>query len=99
LIPAPAFLLSSAAPFVFRRLARRLTQKFLQRLPIINLPTLRKVFRLTLGKPGMVVARALVDPALADELRDSCMSVALALGGWAKPAKSKNAKSKAAGAS
>ncbi len=46
------------------------------------------MFRLTLGKPGMVVARALVDPALADELRDSCMSVALALGGWAKPAKS-----------
>ncbi len=48
---------------------------------------------------GMVVARALVDPALADELRDACMSVALDLGGWAKPAKSKNAKSKPAGAS
>ncbi len=47
----------------------------------------------------MVVASALVDPALADELRDSCMSVALALGGWAKPAKSKNGKSKAAGES
>ena len=55
------------------------------------------MLRLTLGKPGMVVARALVDLTLADELRDACMSVAL--GGWAKPAKSKNAKSKAAGAS
>ena len=55
------------------------------------------MFRLTLGKPGMVVARALVDLTLADELRDACMSVAL--GGWAKPAKSKNAKSKPAGAS
>jgi TetR/AcrR family transcriptional repressor of nem operon len=45
---------------------------------------------------GMVVARALVDRNLADELRDACMSVALDLGGWAKPGKSKNGKSKAA---
>src|SRR6266851_348527 len=45
---------------------------------------------------GMVVARALVDPALADELRDACMSVALNLGGWPKQSKSKNGKSKAA---
>src|SRR6266478_4652274 len=45
---------------------------------------------------GMVVARALVDPALADELRDACMSVALNLGGWSTPPKSKNGKSKAA---
>src|SRR2546429_422870 len=48
---------------------------------------------------GMVVARALVDPALAGGLRDACMSVALDLGGWAKPAKSKNGKSRAAAAS
>src|SRR5882762_3636366 len=47
---------------------------------------------------GMVVARALVDPALANELRDACMSVALNLGGWAKPAKSKNGKTKVASA-
>src|SRR6267154_2522941 len=47
---------------------------------------------------GMVVARALVDPALSAELRDACMSVALDLGGWSKPAKSKNGKSKAAAA-
>ena len=49
----------------------------------------------------MVVARALVDRTLADELRDACMQVALdlALGGWSKPAKSKNGKSKAAAAS
>ncbi len=45
---------------------------------------------------GMVVARALVDPALANELRDACMSVALDLGGWSKPTKSKNGKSRAA---
>jgi TetR/AcrR family transcriptional regulator, transcriptional repressor for nem operon len=31
---------------------------------------------------GMVVARALVDGKLADELRDACMSVALKMGGW-----------------
>src|SRR6266481_5572305 len=47
---------------------------------------------------GMVVARALVDPALADELRGACMSVALNLGGWSKPSKSKNGKAKSASA-
>ena len=31
---------------------------------------------------GMVVARAVVDRTLADELRDACMEVALKLGGW-----------------
>jgi TetR/AcrR family transcriptional repressor of nem operon len=31
---------------------------------------------------GMVVARAMVNRALADELRDACMAVALELGGW-----------------
>jgi TetR/AcrR family transcriptional repressor of nem operon len=42
---------------------------------------------------GMVVARALVNPTLADELRDACMAVALDLGGWEKKAKSKNGNS------
>jgi AcrR family transcriptional regulator len=31
---------------------------------------------------GMVVARAMNDRALADELRDACMTIALELGGW-----------------
>lgn len=31
---------------------------------------------------GMVVARAMADRTVADELRDACMSVALELGGW-----------------
>jgi AcrR family transcriptional regulator len=48
---------------------------------------------------GMVVARALVDPALASELRDACMSVALNLGGWSTPPKTKSGKSKVAAAS
>jgi TetR/AcrR family transcriptional regulator, transcriptional repressor for nem operon len=33
---------------------------------------------------GMVVARAMVNRAAADELREACMSVALKLGGWRK---------------
>jgi TetR/AcrR family transcriptional regulator, transcriptional repressor for nem operon len=43
---------------------------------------------------GMVVARALANRAVADELRDACMSVALELGGWDKESKSKAEKSK-----
>jgi TetR/AcrR family transcriptional regulator, transcriptional repressor for nem operon len=31
---------------------------------------------------GMVIARAIADRALADELRGACMTVALKLGGW-----------------
>jgi TetR/AcrR family transcriptional repressor of nem operon len=42
---------------------------------------------------GMVVARTMVDRALADELRAACMAVALNLGGWNKKNKSKNGKS------
>jgi len=41
---------------------------------------------------GMVVARTMVDRALADELRAACMAVALNLGGWNKKNKSKNGK-------
>jgi TetR/AcrR family transcriptional repressor of nem operon len=38
---------------------------------------------------GMVLARSVVDRALADELRDACKAVALSLGGWDKAANSK----------
>ena len=31
---------------------------------------------------GMVVARSVVDRAVADELRNACMTIALKLGGW-----------------
>ena len=34
---------------------------------------------------GMVVARALIDRAYADELRDACMTVALEFGRWDTP--------------
>jgi TetR/AcrR family transcriptional repressor of nem operon len=43
---------------------------------------------------GMVVARTVVDRAVADELREACMTVALGLGGWDEHSKSKNRKSK-----
>jgi TetR/AcrR family transcriptional repressor of nem operon len=44
---------------------------------------------------GMVVARAMADRALADELRAACMAVALKLGGWEKDSESKGGKSTA----
>jgi TetR/AcrR family transcriptional regulator, transcriptional repressor for nem operon len=47
---------------------------------------------------GMVVARAMVNRALADELRDACMSVALSIGGWDKKDKhSRNGQSRKSG--
>src|ERR1700688_361338 len=39
---------------------------------------------------GMVVARTVVDRAVADELREACMSVALQMGGWEKRGKTRN---------
>jgi TetR/AcrR family transcriptional regulator, transcriptional repressor for nem operon len=38
---------------------------------------------------GMVISRAIADRVLADELRDSCMKVALSLGGWRKSLRAK----------
>jgi TetR/AcrR family transcriptional regulator, transcriptional repressor for nem operon len=43
---------------------------------------------------GMVLARALVNRAVADELRDACMDVALKLCGWDQQSNSKNGRSK-----
>jgi TetR/AcrR family transcriptional repressor of nem operon len=42
----------------------------------------------------MVVARAMAKRAIADELREACMAVALNLGGWEKESKSKARKSR-----
>jgi TetR/AcrR family transcriptional repressor of nem operon len=57
-----------------------------------NRKTAQAIAALCVG--GMVVARALVNRALADELRDACMSVALGLGGWNMPDKSRDEKSR-----
>jgi TetR/AcrR family transcriptional regulator, transcriptional repressor for nem operon len=57
--------------------------------------TARSIAALSIG--GMVVARTMVDRALADELRAACMAVALQLGGWNKSTKLKSKKSERAG--
>jgi TetR/AcrR family transcriptional regulator, transcriptional repressor for nem operon len=44
--------------------------------------TAQTIAALSIG--GMVVARAMLDRGLADELRTACTSVALGLGGWSK---------------
>jgi len=54
--------------------------------------TAQGIAALSIG--GMVVARTMVDRALADELRAACMGVALKLGGWDKKTNPKNGKSK-----
>ncbi len=54
--------------------------------------TAQGIAALSIG--GMIVARTMVDRALADQLRAACMAVALDLGGWNKRSKSKNRKSK-----
>jgi TetR/AcrR family transcriptional regulator, transcriptional repressor for nem operon len=43
---------------------------------------------------GMVVARAMLDRGLADDLREGCMGVALELGGWAKGGNAKRDRTK-----
>jgi hypothetical protein len=53
--------------------------------------TAQGIAALSIG--GMIVARTLVDRALADQLRAACMAVALNLGGWDRGSKSKNRKS------
>jgi TetR/AcrR family transcriptional regulator, transcriptional repressor for nem operon len=54
--------------------------------------TAQGIAALSIG--GMIVARTMVDRALADELRAACTAVALNLGGWNKNSKPKNGKSK-----
>jgi AcrR family transcriptional regulator len=53
--------------------------------------TAQAIAALSIG--GMVVARAVVDRAVADELRDACIAMALKLGGWDKPPERRNRKS------
>jgi TetR/AcrR family transcriptional repressor of nem operon len=56
--------------------------------------TAQSIAALSIG--GMVVARTMVDRAVADELRAACMAVALKLGGWDKKRISLNGKSRRA---
>ena len=62
---------------------RRLRERFLQWLPVngrSRRSTAQATAALCVG--GMVVARAMDNREIADELRDACMAVALELGGW-----------------
>ena len=70
-------------------LERSLTQNALR-----SRSTAQSIAALAVG--GMVVARTMVDRALADELRAACMAVALNLGGWDKNHKLKKGRSKLA---
>jgi TetR/AcrR family transcriptional regulator, transcriptional repressor for nem operon len=54
--------------------------------------TAQGIAALSIG--GMVVARTMIDRALADQLRAACISVALDLGGWDKKSKSADGRSK-----
>ena len=54
--------------------------------------TAQGIAALSIG--GMIVARTVVDRALADELRAACMAVALDLGGWSRKSKTKGSKSR-----
>jgi TetR/AcrR family transcriptional repressor of nem operon len=53
--------------------------------------TAQAIAALSIG--GMVVARAVVDPTVAADLRDACLAMALKLGGWDQPPAWKNRKS------
>jgi TetR/AcrR family transcriptional repressor of nem operon len=86
----------SAFETVFRSMVSVLERSLVQK-GRTHRATAQGIASLCIG--GMVVARALVDRTLADELRDACMSVALDLGGWSKATKSKNGKAKAAATS
>jgi TetR/AcrR family transcriptional repressor of nem operon len=68
----------------------------LERSMVQNGKPRRKVAQATaaLCIGGMIVARTVVNPAVADELREACTSVALGLGGWGKHSKAKNRKSR-----
>jgi TetR/AcrR family transcriptional regulator, transcriptional repressor for nem operon len=64
---------------VFRAMVNVL-ERSLTRSGMTNRVRAQAIAALSIG--GMVVARTLVDRAHADELRGSCLQVALQLGGW-----------------
>ena len=55
--------------------------------------TAQAIAALSIG--GMVIARAVVNRRVADELRDACMAMALKLGAWEKPSQRKSRNSAA----
>ena len=78
---------------VFRAMVNILSRSMARASRTARLPRARKrahgkahaIAALCVG--GMVIARALADRKLADELREACTAIALDLGGWKKPAR------------
>jgi TetR/AcrR family transcriptional regulator, transcriptional repressor for nem operon len=75
---------------VFRAMVSVLERSMVEAVPRRR-TTAQATAALCIG--GMIVARTMVHRALGDELRDSCMTIALGLGGWDKRNKSRNGKS------
>jgi TetR/AcrR family transcriptional repressor of nem operon len=67
---------------VFKAMVNILERSVAERNPARR-TTARAIAALCVG--GMVTARSLADSALADELRDACMAMALKLGSWDTP--------------
>jgi TetR/AcrR family transcriptional repressor of nem operon len=67
---------------VFKAMVNILERSVAERNPARR-TTARAIAALCVG--GMVTARSLADSALADELRDACMVMALRLGSWDTP--------------
>ena len=82
-LPSDVARSGKVAKGAFEKVFRAMTSMLEQNLAKNDRPshaTAQAIAALCVG--GMVVARALDDRALADELRESAMSVALKLGGW-----------------
>jgi TetR/AcrR family transcriptional repressor of nem operon len=82
-LPSDVARSGKVAKGAFEKVFRAMTAMLEQNLSENGAPshaTAQAIAALCVG--GMVVARALDDRALADELRESAMSVALKLGGW-----------------
>jgi TetR/AcrR family transcriptional repressor of nem operon len=75
---------------VFRAMVSVLERSMVEAVPRRR-TTAQATAALCIG--GMIVARTLVHRTLGDELRDSCMTIALGLGGWDKRNKSRKGKS------
>jgi TetR/AcrR family transcriptional repressor of nem operon len=64
---------------VFKAMIRVLERSLVDKEGPIH-ATAQSIAALCVG--GMVVARSVVDGAVAEELRNACMAIALKLGGW-----------------
>lgn len=76
---------------VFKAMVSVLERSLAQKSPNRRI-TAQGIAALSIG--GMIVARTMVDRALADELRAACTTVALNIGGWNRKSRPKGSNSK-----